>query len=112
MRRPLVIFLMLMGGGAVVAGTVLPHRNRAACEQARAQNLPDAEEICARVSSGSSSGTHHSAWYWGGSSTRTTAFVGAATGGASKPSGGGSSFSGSVSRGGFGGAGGSFSGGS
>ena len=111
MRRPLVIALVLMGGGALAAGLMLPGRGKE-CEQARAANLPNAEEICARTSSSrGSSGGYHS--YGGSSGIRTAAAVAAglaASRVASTAAGPSTAAStGSVSRGGFGGSGGGFS---
>ncbi len=95
MRRPLVIALVLMGGGAASAALWLPNRNRE-CEQARAANLPDAEAICTRAAASGrgSSGSH------GWTSTSSSS---SGSGAASKAS------VGAVTRGGFGGAGASFS---
>ena len=124
MRRPLVIALAVMGGGALAAGTMPPNRNRD-CEQARAAQLPNANEICARTGSsssrhgGSSSGWRSSIWNGGtghGSSSTTTAIAaGMAASRLGTPSsavGVGASPGGSIgtaSRGGFGGSGGSSS---
>ena len=135
MRKPLVIGLVLVGGGALAAGIMLPSRNNArACEDARAANLPNAEEICARGSSGRSSWTHYSSTYWGGSGHTSNAVAAATAAAVAKSASSGfagSGFassgsassgavssgavssgavsSGSVSRGGFGGSGGSVS---
>jgi len=120
MRRPLVIALVLMGGGVVMAGALMPGRPRISCDEARAQSLPNADEICLRAASGAGSGggsgggSGHSSWlFWSSSSYRGGSYAGSGgtavaantSGSASKVSSGGPSSSGSVSRGGFGGAG-------
>jgi hypothetical protein len=65
MKRTRVLRLVLLGGGvAMVAGCgdqQPPDQTyRYACEQARAQKAPNADEICQRAASGS--GTHRSSY--------------------------------------------------
>ncbi len=70
MKRTRVLRLVLLGGGLVAmtaCGDSSPPGNdqtlRFACEQAKQQNLTNAQEICQRAatatSSGSTSGTHY-----------------------------------------------------
>lgn len=97
MFRPTTIVLALMSGGALVSAAPALMRND--CTQARANHLPNAEDICARRASGGHSST---GWYGhtgsstssSSSATRTGAAIGAAVASTS-----------STSRGGFGAAG-------
>lgn len=93
MFRPTTIVLALMSGGALVSAAPALMRND--CTQARANHLPNAEDICARRSTGGHTST---GWYGhtgsSNSATRTGAAIGAAVASTS-----------STSRGGFGAAG-------
>ena len=97
MFRPTTIVLALMSGGALVS--VAPALMRNDCTQARANHLPNAEEICVRHSSGGHSRT---GWYGhtgsSSSSSSTASRTGAAVGAAVASTSG-------TSRGGFGAAG-------
>jgi hypothetical protein len=77
MKRTRVLRLVLLGGGVVVmvagCGDQGPPRNdqtlRFACEQARQQNLPNANEICQRATTSTSSSSGSSG-YTSGSGSR------------------------------------------
>lgn len=66
----------MLGGAAMLAGPGSNRENRQReCQEARAQNRPDAEQICAAARTYSSSGGYHGgAWFLGrsGRSARTT----------------------------------------
>ena len=85
MFRAVTISLVLMGGGLVTLAALRPPSDR--CAVARAQNLPDADQICAQ-SRGHGAGGGHASGSFGGSSA-----------------GGSGSSSVGVARGGFGGSG-------
>jgi hypothetical protein len=87
MIRAAKIGLVVMGGGLVMYGGYADHRRAERCTLARQQNLPDADQICARGSSGSSG---YSSWRSGSSYSGST-YSGSSSAGTS-----------SVSRGGFG----------
>jgi uncharacterized protein YgiB involved in biofilm formation len=104
----MTIALVLMGGGALAAAAIIPNLKRTdpACEQARASNLPNAEEICARTTRSSSSSSR-SSWHSAAGRATSSAIGSTATSRTSSIS-----TSSSVSRGGFGSTGLSFSSGS
>jgi hypothetical protein len=93
MKRTKAIRLVLLGGGvaAMLAACGDREDRRLACEKARAEMRPDAEEICRR-STTSSRGGYFSSW----GSGRTTTDTGSSTvsGKSAAPS--------TSSRGGFG----------
>jgi hypothetical protein len=89
MIRAAKIALVVMGGGLVMSAVYAHHQQTRRCAEARRQNLPDAEQICARSSSSWSWHSHSS---YGSSSS-------------SYGSGSSSSSATSVARGGFGAAG-------
>ena len=86
MIRAAQIALVVMGGGLFMSAVYHQHEQARRCAEARRQNLPDREEICAGGSSGSSSYSHFGSS--GSASSRS--------GSAPAPS---------VARGGFGGTG-------
>jgi hypothetical protein len=65
-KRSKVIRLVLLGGGVatMIAACGDDRARREACEQARAELRPDAEQIC-RASTSSRSGSSSSRSYWG-----------------------------------------------
>lgn len=123
MKRTRVLRLVLLGGGLVAmtaCGDSSPRppqvndqTRRFACEQAKQQNLPNAQEICAQVgtSSSSTSRTYSSGggswfpWFFGRSySPSGSTYSGSWFSGRSSSSSGSSTSAGSSSssRGGFG----------
>ncbi len=74
MKRTKAIRLVLLGGGVAVmlAGCGDNDARRRACEEARAQLRPDAEEICRRSSASSSRGFVGSGWMAGRTRTDTS----------------------------------------
>ena len=78
MKRTKAIRLVLLGGGvaAMLAGCGDNDARRRACEEARAQLRPDAEEICRRSTASSSSrGFVGSGWTAGRTRTDTSRAV-------------------------------------
>lgn len=71
MKRTKAIRLVLLGGGvaAMLASCGDNEARRLACEEARAQMRPDAEEICRRSAS-SSSRSSYGTWGWMAGRTR------------------------------------------
>lgn len=77
MRMARTITLVLLGGGVMLGGAGMLmgsssgrlNRQRD-CQEARAQNRPDAEQICAAARTSSSSGGHGSALWFAGRSGR------------------------------------------
>ena len=109
MRKPLVIALVLMGGGAAAATGYTMYTDsarRRECEMAREQNLPNMAEICARSarsSSSSSSSTSTSRGYYGsGGRTSWWSSGSSSSSGGTALAGGGTASTSTVSRGGFG----------
>lgn len=110
MRTARTITLVLLGGGVMLGGAAMlmppgsgrENRQRE-CQDARVQNRPDAEQICAaaRTSSSSGSGGYHGAspWFFGRSGRSAGGAQGAALVAANGFRGGVTSVS---SRGGFG----------
>lgn len=108
MRMARTITLVLLGGGVMLGGAAMlagqgsgrENRQRA-CQDARAQNRPDAEQICAaaRTSYSSGSGYHGSSWFLGRSGRSS-----AGTGGAALVASSGfrAAAAGTSARGGFG----------
>ncbi|WP_270936715.1 hypothetical protein [Falsiroseomonas oryzae] len=63
MKRTKVIRLVLLGGGvAAMLASCGDSRQREACERARAELRPDAEQICQRSSSSSRSSSYIGGW--------------------------------------------------
>lgn len=110
MRMARTITLVLLGGGVMLGGAAMlmspgsgrENRQRE-CQDARAGNRPDADQICAaaRTSSSSGSGGYHgvSPWFFGRSGRSAGGAQGAALVAASGFRGGATTVS---SRGGFG----------
>ncbi len=108
MRMARTITLVLLGGGVMLGGAAMlmgpgssrENRQRA-CQEARAQNRADAEQICAaaRTYSSSGSGYHGSSWFFGRSGRSAGTTGGSALVASSGFRGGATSVS---SRGGFG----------
>lgn len=83
MRMARTITLVLLGGGVMLGGAAMlmgpgssrENRQRA-CQEARAQNCPDAEQICAAARTYSSSGGYHGASWFLGRSGRSASTTG------------------------------------
>jgi hypothetical protein len=102
MKMARTVTLVLLGGGVVIAGATMlasgPSRSdrQRACTEARAQNRPDAEQICANAAS--STRTGGGSWWYGRSGGGTSSRGPALAGG----SGFRADTSGTSARGGFG----------
>jgi hypothetical protein len=102
MKMARTITLVLLGGGVVLGGATMlgggsGNRDRQrACQDARATNRPDAEQICASAQSSSTRSGGGGSWFLGRTGTTTT---GPSLAGASGFRG---DSSGTSSRGGFG----------
>ncbi|MEO3474348.1 hypothetical protein AAFN86_20950 [Roseomonas sp. CAU 1739] len=102
------ITLVLLGGGVMLGGAAMlmgpgsgrENRQRE-CQEARAQNRPDAEQICAAARTSSSAGSpyHGGSWFVGRSGRSSGSTGGAALVASNGFRGGATSVS---SRGGFG----------
>lgn len=87
MRMARTITLVLLGGGVMLGGAAMltgpgtgrENRQRA-CQEARAQNRPDADQICAAARTSSSSGGHGAALWFAGRSARSGGALVAADG--------------------------------
>lgn len=115
MRMARTITLVLLGGGVMLGGAAMlagpgsgrENRQRA-CQEARATNRPDADQICAAARTSGSSGSGHFAGAWfAGRSGRTAA--GASGAALVSPDGFRAGATTVSSRGGFGATGRSFS---
>jgi hypothetical protein len=80
MRTATQLVLVLMGGGALTAGTAVSMESWRACRDARARNDPRVAEYCGSASGGyGHGGFWHSPWFGSGSATSTEGFAPAGT---------------------------------
>ncbi|WP_188897652.1 hypothetical protein [Caldovatus sediminis] len=97
MKRSRAITLVLLGGGVVLGLGGCGDSRREDCERARREMRPDAEEICARVTSSTRSRPYYGggSWFFGRSAGAAAQGTGLSDAGRAATS----------SRGGFGGTG-------
>jgi hypothetical protein len=81
MIRAAQIGLVMMGGGLFMSAVYGQHEQARRCAEARRQNLPNAEQICASSSSGSSWHSHFSSYGSSSSGSSSSAASSATRGG-------------------------------